>query len=350
MAGDDAPQLAEALDAYEAAVAEAGGPRPVDPITDEDLRRVEDAVAPLSLPEDLRTTWKRFQIAELLPFPGWIPARLSLDFRSDVEAEHGSTALLQVAYEAHVELSVDLTAPRDVGSALWEVQIEDGMARRRYRSIAAFFAAAAEATRAGILKWQDGYTQTDDLAWDRLVERWNGRVNADDGLGVDEVDLNRPFRWPARWQQLAGLDPLAARPRGPTHDVSTLLATRPTEQATVAGRIVGLAGGAEGSRVTLHDASGEMAVWIPPETDPFWQAVIRADVEIDVVLLPSAGSGEAWDVQMTSRQWAVQRAALGHDMAAAQRLVIELSQLFDPSTCDAIAVAVRPANWPPQQG
>lgn len=309
---------------------------------------MEDAVAPLNIPADLRTTWSRFQLSELLPFPGWIPARLALQFRADIEAGHGSMALFQVAYEAHVELAVDLTAPAGVDSALWYVEIVGGAARRRYRSMAAFFGAAAAAIHSGILRWQDGYAQTDEVAWDLLVEDWNKRVRTDDGLGADEVDLNRPFRWPGRWQRLAGLDPESARPRGPTHEIRMLLlATRPADRATVAGRVVGLAGGEDASRITLRDATGEMALWVPRETDPFWQAGMRAEVEIDVLLLPSVGSGEAWDADLTARQWAIQRAALGHDMAAAQRLVLELTQMFDPSTCDAIAVAVRPARWPP---
>jgi hypothetical protein len=71
-----------------------------------------------------------------------------------------------------------------------------------------------------------------------------------------------------------------------------------------------------------------------------------AEVEADVVLLPTAGSGEAWDVNMASHQWAIQRAALGHDMSGAQRLAQELMRMLDPSTCDGVSVAVRPASWP----
>jgi hypothetical protein len=347
VAGESTPGLTEALDAYVAAVTDAGAPPPSDPITDEGLRRVEEAIEPLSLPQDLRTTWARFQVAPLLPFPRLIPAQLALQFRSDVEAGHGSTALFQFGYEAHVDLSVDLTAPSGVASSLWEVHVEDGDARRKYHSIAAFFAAAAEAVRGGILRWHGDYAQTDDLAWDGLVERWNGVTTVDDDLGADEVDLNRPFGWPARWQRHAGLDPETARPRGRTHDIRTLLTGRPTEHATVAGRIVGLAGGADASRITLQDANDEMAIWVPRETDPFWQAVPRAEVEIDVLLLPSVGSGDAWNADLTSTQWAIERAGLGHDMAGAQQLAQELTRMFDPSTCDAIAVAVRPSKWPP---
>jgi hypothetical protein len=46
------------------------------------------------------------------------------------------------------------------------------------------------------------------------------------------------------------------------------------------------------------------------------------------------GSGDAWNAELTSTQWAIQRAAVGHDMVGAQPLAEELTRMFDPSTCD----------------
>jgi hypothetical protein len=345
MAAEGAPELTEALDAYLSATEAAGAPMPTEPIAESELRRVEEILAPLTLPDEVRAVWRRFQIAPLLPFPGWTPARFALDIRSEANAP-GAPALFAVAYESQVELCVDLTAPARSGCPLWEVEIVDGTARRRYRSMAVFFAAAADAVRSGILRWQDGYAQTDETAWTAMVGRWNSRAGRDEGLDVDEVDLNRPLAWPDRWLRAAGLDPEQARPRGPTHDIGTLLSARPEEAATVVGRIVGLAGSTEASRITLEDATGRMAVWVPRATDPFWFAVMRAEVELDLLLLPSVGSGGAWDVEMAARQWGVQRAALGHDIPAAQRLGLEVMQMLDPTTCDAVALAARPAAWP----
>jgi hypothetical protein len=71
---------------------------------------------------------------------------------------------------------------------------------------------------------------------------------------------------------------------------------------------------------------------------------MRADVELDVMLLPSVGRGEVTSDQLGAWQARVQRAALGGDLAGAQAAAVEFTKLLRPGSADALAIAVRPAR------
>ena len=84
-------------------------------------------------------------------------------------------------------------------------------------------------------------------------------------------------------------------PRGSTATIAEFLTTS-SASATIAGTIAGLVGGAEGSRATLDDGTGHLAVWCPRGADPFFAVRIRESVEIDVVRSPGTAGGSEADL------------------------------------------------------
>jgi len=342
-------QLVEAMDEYLEAVRSIDGPMPSLGAADEDLDLVAAGVAPLPLPEALRTMWKRFQDPQLMPYPEWGTAleRLESWRRERDEAAVALPVLFPIgSFGFALLLCADLTAPPELGVPLWEHEYVDGEARLRHRSLAAYYRAAAEAVRTGLVEWSFGRAAiADQRAWDEVTSRWNEEFAAHDDLGVEVVDTNSPLAWPHRWQVAAGVDIELARPRGATTTIATLIAGRAVQQpATIVGRIIGLAGSHESRRVQFRDSTGEIAVWIAGRADPFSVGVMRAEVELDVMLLPSVGRGEAASDQLGAWQGRVQHAALGGDLAGAQAAAVEFAKLLGPGSADAIAIAVRPAS------
>jgi hypothetical protein len=343
--GQGLPRLEDCLDSYVAAVAEVGGPVPDQPLSEADLDAIDADLAPLAVPNALRTVWRGFQAPELVPFPSWLPARDTLEIWRTEQDDFGilPMALFPVAYASHFYLTVDLTDAPHAGAPLWEVDYIDGVARLRHRSLAAFFAAAADAIRRGLLTWADGYAHLEGEAWAAVIAEWDGRVPLVAGTEV-EVDIGDPLAWPARWRLASGIDAAAAQPRGATTTIRQLLDDRPGEVATIVGRIVGLAGSVESSRLTLDDGSGELVIWCDRRVDPFRRAGMRRDVEVDLVLLRTAGTGRGKSQELDAWQVRVQRAALSGDMSGAQQMAMEVLSLLNPETCDAVALAVRPSS------
>lgn len=314
-----------------------------------DLDAVATGVAPLPLPSPLRAMWGRFQDPSVMPYPDWGTAlqRLELWRQEREEAGLSPSGLFPIAsYQSDLLLCADLTAPPDLGVPLWELEYVDGEARLRHRSLAAFYQAAAEAVRAGLIEWGFGRAVlADRRAWDEIAARTNQALAIDIELGVEMVDTNRPLAWPRRWQIAEGLDLERARPLGATTTIAGLLGDRVVEQpATIVGSIRGLAGGLESSRVELHDSTGEIAVWIERTTDPFRVAVNHAEVEMDVVLLPSAGRGEAASARIEEWQARLQDLALGGHLVGAQGAAGRIAALIEPGSADALAIAVRPGR------
>jgi hypothetical protein len=210
------PQLAEALDDYLEAVRSIDGPMPSPGASDADLDLVAAGVAPLPLPVALRTMWKRFQDPQLMPYPEWGTAVERLDNwrRERDEAVVALPVLFPIGSVGFaLLLCADLTAPPELGVPLWEHEYVDGEARLRHRSLAAYYRAAAEGVRIGLVEWSFGRAAiADQRPWDEITARWNEEFAADDDLGVDLVDTNSPLAWPRRWQAAAGVDVELARP------------------------------------------------------------------------------------------------------------------------------------------
>jgi len=333
-----------AINRYLDAASRAGVPKPDGPATDRELAAVRDAIAPLSLADDVVAMWRRIQ-APAMPYPDWIGAGHALDiWREEGSGTDRRPPIFPIAYESHGFLSAGLVGDGKE-SAIWSWAYDAEPARLRFRTLAVAFEAAADALEAAAFVWQAEHRYlevVDDNAWEAIVRARNQEAAADGAFdpGIEIVNLQSPLRWPKAWQSAAGVDVGAAAARGASTMIRDFLAT-PVTPATIAGTIVGLVGGSDGSRVTVDDGSGRLIVWCPAEADPYFAIRIRNVVEIDLVG-PAGNAGTRSEADLDRLQAAIQEAVLRGDLAAAQRAAMPLAGFTEPGSADAVAGAVRP--------
>jgi hypothetical protein len=341
------PTIDAAIDRYLEAARRAGAPGPDGPATERDLDAIRTAIAPLSLPGDVIAMWQRLQAPPAMPYPRWTDARTALDIWRENGAGPGGLPIFPIAYESHGFLSAGLVGDGS-GSAIWRWAFDAEPAKLRHRSLAVAFDAAADALERGVFEWQNAhrYLEVVDYdAWEAIVRARNEEA-ALDGVtdpGVDTVDLQSPLSWPAAWQQAAGVDVQAAAPRGASTTIDEYHRARSTP-ATIVGTIVGLAGTAEGSRVTVEDGTGRLVVWCAAATDPYFVVRIRNVVEIDLLSPPGSGAGGS-EAAIARLQAEIQGAVIRGDMAAAQAAALPLADFIAPGSSDAVALAVRPGGY-----
>jgi hypothetical protein len=332
-----------AIDRYLEAARRAGAPMPDGPATERELDAIRDATAPLRLGDDVFAMWARLQAPPVMPYPRWLSAREAWEiWQEDTGDSGGVFPLFPIAYESHGFLSAGLVGdPHE--SVIWQWAYDAEPARVRYRCLAVAFDAASDALDQDLFAWRDEHQYLEVLdfdAWDEVVRVRNEDALADGMFdpGITSVDLQSPLTWPEAWQHACGVDVQAAAPRGPTASIAEFLATS-SPSATIAGAIVGLIGGAEGSRITLDDGTAHLAIWCPPGADPYFVVRNHASVEIDVLQSPRIAA--ATDADIDRLQAMIQDAVVRGDMAAAQVAALQLAG-FDAESVDAIAASVRP--------
>jgi hypothetical protein len=335
-----------AIDRYVDAVRRAGAPMPDGPASQRVLNDIRAAVAPLRLGDDVVAMWTRLQAPLAMPYPSWLSARYAMGiWQEDTGEAVVGFPLFPIAYESHGFLSAGLVGdPHE--SVIWRWAYDAEPATLRFRTLAVAFDAASDALQQGIFEWRDEHRYLevlDDDAWEEVIRVRNEEAAADGVFepGMTKIDLQSPLTWPEAWQRACGIDVQAALPRGRTATVAEFLASSSTS-ATITGTIAGLVGGAEGSRVTIDDGTGRLAVWCPRKADPFFVVRNRESVETDVVRSPGTAGGSEADLD---RQHAmIQNAVVQGDMVAAQVAALRLAGFAGPESVDAIAVAVRPSG------
>ena len=321
---------------------------PKGPASQGDLDAIRAAIAPLTLGADVVAMWARLQEPPAMPYPAWLAARPALNIWLEEAGEsRGRFPLFPIAYESHGFLSAGLIGD-PLETLIWQWAYDAEPATPRFRTLAVAFDAAADALQRGVFVWRHEHRYLEVLdhdAWDEVVRFRNEEAVAGGVFdpGIAKLDLQSPLTWPDPWQRASGVDVQAAAPRGITATIAAYLATSPVS-ATLAGTIVGLTGSAEGSRITLDDGTGSLAVWCPSEADPFNLVRIRDNIELDVLRSPGGTPDGGRDSERL--QATIQMAVARGDMAAAQAAVIQLAGFVGPEVVDAIATAIRPHGDP----
>jgi hypothetical protein len=342
------PPIEEVLDDFFAAVAEAGGPVPEEPISAEDLATVAEAVAPLGLPPGLVATWRRFQTGESTVLT-WMPMQravhgLEMWREESAPMPTGRGVLFPLAYESHEFLLVELATSATPGGALFRWAYDGGPAHPVFADLETALACAAEGWRRGLLGSWEAVAQE---GWRRLSETYSPATGYPEHLAPFEaIDLARPLSWPSVWQEASGVDPAAAEPRGSATSVRALRDGQ-ARSGTIVGRIAGLSGTGAGSRVVVDDGTGELVVWCPAASDPFTAVVNGQHVELDVLL--ALGDEKRSSREFDALAADISTSAIAGDLAAAQAYAQELASFIDPAATDALATAARPlseeARW-----
>lgn len=287
--------MERALGRLQAALSTIGAPAlqraPVD--REGDLERLAAAVAPWSLPRQVRHFWRRLDgySTTFTTFPH--PSATDPDFALDCWTEHreqpGMTPnlLLPVGYEAHAFLLVELDGAHGPGGACftWAYGLSPFLLVATDLASYLDVAAAVIEERGGdrALEADGRPPPFDDTAFEaalgaRLREAPHPVYGCEAEIGCNAAE------WPARWLESVGP---AARERDARGATTTLGALASDRQRAVTGRVHAwveeLWGLADGCRVAIGDGTGSLRVWCPAAVTMFGPAYDGRRYEFELV-------------------------------------------------------------------
>ena len=282
------------IDALVEALVQAGVEAPRAPADSPPLAAIDDTIAPMSLPPQLRRFWERIdpRTLRVWAYPQPTTPEFALDSWRSQRAEFpgiAPAALLLVGYESHACMSVELDTPFSSGGSVFEWRLDDRGFYLRYHELSGWLDRMTELIRAGEFERHEGA----DGAGLRLTDPHtalplnalpapaepspvHGHVTAYEG---------GPLHWPVHWQRLSGLAPEDIPPRGATHTIAELLSSDRSREvrATIAGRVDGLAGVGAMMHASVSDGTGTISVDCPAPVTMLGPAMGR-EFEFDVVV------------------------------------------------------------------
>lgn len=284
----------QALEDLAAAMNDAGIPLWEPPQSSQDLAELDAALAPMRVPDQLRQFWQQVDAATLRisPYPGFIGPSMALEFWRSSKAEFAAfqpLALVDVGYESHFCMGVELDFPDQPGGALFEWCVSDPSGfTRRFNTLADWLTYIAQLLREGLyqrINVQSGhlwlvpsYENTDAEQALRPIPAAHPVHGAEPHIGGDILD------WPEHWQRANGLHEEDVPLRGATHTIADVLATPTAEElrATIIGKVTSLMG-ASWTFVRVHDGTGALDVMCPADTTLLGPA-IDSWYEFDIVV------------------------------------------------------------------
>jgi hypothetical protein len=217
----------ESIDALAEALRNSGVDPPHAPAEPPDLDAVEAAIAPMSLPADVRRWWER---VDPWSVRAWAyPTLTSCDFALDTWVQHrdefpgqAPRSLFLVGYESWACMSVELDSPLGAGRALFEWRLDGSSFYLRYHSLGGWLARITGLLVAGEFERRDGgpagprlLLKDPHTALSMSELPGPGTPNAVHG---DTRQYDRdPLSWPLHWQRLSGLELSELEPRD-AHD------------------------------------------------------------------------------------------------------------------------------------
>jgi hypothetical protein len=285
----------EALDRLAAAMTGAEVPLWHVPESHAPLAELERAIAPMRLPEEVRTFWRRVDADTLRawPHPAFTTPELALAFwriARDQSAGLQPLALVAVGSEGQTCMSVELAVGDVDGGALFDWYVADiGGFTRMFNRLSDWvhYVAALIEQGAYVRRDSDGGPgllipgpAVQDAERPKPPEPGPDPVHGTSRyIGRDILD------WPEHWQRANGLRAEDLELRGATHTVADLLALTPDVPlcATIGARVMSLADSGAWTRVRVDDGSGQLDVSCPYRTTLLGPTLGRW-YEFDIVL------------------------------------------------------------------
>jgi len=284
------------IDALIAALEAADVEPPRAPADLEVLEQIATAIAPLRLPADLRRFWERIAPATLRAevFPPFCDPRFALQsWQSARQQFPGQPAILfLVGYENWSCMSIELDGVDSEGGTLFQWGLEDGDFYLGHRRLGDWLVRIADLIGAGSYQRRTGQRG----ASLEIVDEWSETPAAALRAGGSRHPIygeatavpREPINWPAHWQRAAGIEPSDIPERGASLTIAELLASDPASElrATIAGRVLTLAGGADVC-VRVSDGTETITVLCPAPVTALGP-VVGESFEFDVVVPPGA--------------------------------------------------------------
>jgi hypothetical protein len=268
----------DALELLAAALQKVDVPTWEAPESTAAIEALQAAVLPMELPDELAAFWRQVDVTTLrvYPYPEFSTPEFSLTSWQMAKKEFAALqplALVQVGYESHATMSVELDVGDVEGGALFEWFVSDPSGfTRRFNALGDWLAYLAALIGQGLVERGD----SDSGPW-LLVPPPDQQEQAE---ALRPTPAEHPVHgttlhigqdiltWPEHWQRANGLGPQNVTLRGATGTVAELLAAGPGREGhtTIAARVVDLMGSSGFTRVRVDDGTGTMDIYCPRET------------------------------------------------------------------------------------
>jgi hypothetical protein len=276
----------------------AAGFDPLAPASEpESVGEVERALAPYTLPPELRRFWERVDFSRL-PVTGWTLPE-PCDPRTALEAHgqnleeapllFGPPLLFPIARISGDQWSIELVSRRGPGGTIFSQDTGADELRIEYASFSDLLEVYAELIEEGCFQRRgDGRGSLNRDAEQGKQEARLAAAPPHPLYGDSREIAADPARWPEHWLEAAGLDLRDREPLGATHTIAELVAESQQRPVTgrIRGEIVRLGGSSEGVLALVSDGDEEMFVLCLPSATT-WGPRHRGRYEFEVTV-PSA--------------------------------------------------------------
>lgn len=318
----------------------------LEPPADVDaIDEVAGAVAPYSLPAELRRYWERVdpESIEWFPFPRLTGpaetlAQLKLVRDADVTIPIvPPPLLLPLDYASHCYGVVELASQWGEGGAILEWGFDE--AQLVSHTVADRLDLLAELVSEGCLERVGDYVSLDHEA---EAERRTARLTATGPhrLYAERFELPTALEsWPVHWLAASGVDLRSREPLGATHTIQELIAAAEGGRAIgrIHGKVTNLAGSAAGSLIVIDDGTTSLEVWCPAGAS-LWGPVHRARQEVEVTIEGPVGP----PADLAAPHAEVTRQALAGNLEAVQDAALALFDVLNAHRAAAVATDIRP--------
>jgi hypothetical protein len=260
------------------------------------LDALERAIAPNSLPPDLRRFWERVEFSSMrargysLPEPCDPRGALDvnhLNLDPEVFPLYGPPLLFPIARTSGDQWSIELASEWTAGGIVFSH--DDFTMRIEYPSFSDLIDVYADLLEAGqFVRQENGEGLYAWLHREGEQERQQAKIAATlpHVLYGDRHEIGRePSDWPAHWLASAGIDPNDRKPLGVTHTIAELVdaAELGPVHARIAGEVVRLIGLGDGTLVIVTDGTRPLDVWCPAGTS-LWGPAMSRRFEFEVAV------------------------------------------------------------------
>jgi len=306
------------------------------------IREIDDWVAPLVLPTELRLFWQRFDPASIVrpALDGFIPLEESLE-RRVIDCPPAPKVLYPIADWTHSRVWIELESEEHPGGRIFHSYHDESEVSLWAFGLSGLFDLLSEAFERDLIDDRRGGLHPTNF--EALVRR-----QLDDLVGPDSIrrfEAMDRSQFLSHWQSAEGLANDHFVLRGATHTVKGLQAEREklhSVTATMQGRFdIDVGGGPLGGCVgTFSDVSGEIQVYIPEVTALAGSVGQGGRVEIDVVAVSPNGNSVETLSARTDIERAVTAGLTIDDKDVFARLVRQMRKL-DTSV---VVTALRPIH------
>ncbi len=301
---------------------------------------IEESIAPLRLPMELRSFWNSWNPASL-EWPcldGFIALRHLLE-RRDMEHPVAPAILLPIADWASSRIWVELASATHPGGRVFRGNVDDSHVDLWSFGISGLVELLALGFERDLIDEREGglhRSHLEALATSRVREH----VSATSPRRIEAVDRSR---FPAHWLSAEGLAPNHFDIRGATHTIEEFKSAREVNsnmRATLQGFYENTVCGGpiRGCIGTFHDDSGEMQVFVPLLSGLAGAIGQDGEVELDVLSFTPNGTGFE---ELSARRDLQVAASMGVDDLG-NDLILRLTEQLKDLDTSIVVTGLRP--------